>query len=170
MRSSDLVILAVSVVSAVHSGAAQEDSASTPYRERMFALAWIVPVGIAASGTHSLPVPRAEYHHQQRFIVMSQQVSWPVVNLRGTFETRIIPATGAKRNRSHIRPGCCFNVERYVADHDKVMSPRSLSGHPCEREARESARREAVGDEEGISREKSPTAVWSASYPLDCRA
>ncbi len=49
MRSSPLVILAAFVVSAVHSAVAQEDSASTPDRERRSALAWIVPVGIAAS-------------------------------------------------------------------------------------------------------------------------
>src|ERR1700682_3244342 len=49
MRSRLLVILAACVLSAVHTGAAQQDSASPPDRERMSALSWIIPVGIAAS-------------------------------------------------------------------------------------------------------------------------
>jgi membrane-associated phospholipid phosphatase len=49
MRSRPLVILAACLVSAVSTGAAQTDSASPPYRERRSTLAWIIPVGIAAS-------------------------------------------------------------------------------------------------------------------------
>jgi len=49
MRSRLLVILAAFVVSAIHTGAAQEDSTPPPHRERRSALAWIIPVGIAAS-------------------------------------------------------------------------------------------------------------------------
>src|ERR1700682_1246633 len=49
MRSRPVMILAACVLSAVHTGAGQEDSASPPHRERRSGLAWIVPVGIAAS-------------------------------------------------------------------------------------------------------------------------
>jgi len=49
MRSRSVLILAACVFSVVNTGAAQADSASPLHRERRSALAWIIPVGIAAS-------------------------------------------------------------------------------------------------------------------------